>query len=165
MIGYRQMVEAADEVGLRLEIVGGLPVWEASPVIKHQRAIDRIRATIRRAGPGENACACVHFADIQIRFPDGSHKRPDISIFCREPDEQDEEVTLLPEAVIEVLSRGYEPKDLEVGVPFYRRMGIPDILVLDPDTGAVLHYHRGEPARELVSPAEIALARGCRCTV
>ena len=86
--------------------------------------------------------------------------------FYREPDEQDAAaVTLQPEAVIEILSRGYEAKDLEIGVPFYRRMHVKDIIVLDPDTNAVLHWAGQLPARELTSPVEITLQCGCRCTV
>ena len=166
MMNLERIFREADEAGIRLEIVGGLPVWESSPVIRHQKAVDRIRTTIRPAttGAGE-ACSCVHYADIQICFPDGSHKRPDIAIFCREPDEQDVEVTLLPEAVVEILSKGYESKDLEVGVPFYRRSGVKDVVVLEPETGAVLHYQNNDPARELNSPTEIALTCGCQCTV
>ena len=38
----------AEELGVRLEIVQGLPIWEPSPVYKHQRAVDRIRAIIAR---------------------------------------------------------------------------------------------------------------------
>jgi Uma2 family endonuclease len=166
MINVERLFREADEAGFRLEIVGGLPVWEASPVIKHQRAIYQIQSSIRPVATGtEGNCGCVHYADVQIRFPDGSHKRPDISLFCREPDETETEITLMPEAVIEVLSRDYAAKDLEVGVPFYRRMGVRDIVVLDPDTNAVLHFQNGEPARELVSPVEITLLCGCRCTV
>lgn len=164
MTSLEQTILEADAAGFRLEMVGGLPVWEASPVVEHQRKVDQIRATIRPTD-AESTCACIHYADVQVRFPDGSHKRPDISIFCREPHEQRTAVTLVPHAVVEILSRGYEAKDLEVGVPFYRRMGISDILVLDPDTNVVLHYAHGGPARELVSPVEITLACGCRCTV
>ena len=40
----------ADELGIRLEIVGGLPIWEAKPLIRHQRAIDRLRDSIHRDG-------------------------------------------------------------------------------------------------------------------
>lgn len=86
----------ADELGIRLEIVGGLPIWEAHPVPKHQRAVDRIRDSIvapptdADAGDG---CGCIHLADVYVQFPDGSLKRPDISIFCREPDEDDEHET------------------------------------------------------------------------
>ncbi len=42
-----------------------------------------------------------------MQFPDGSLRRPDVAIFCREPDEQDDAITLVPEAVIEVVNKGY----------------------------------------------------------
>ncbi len=163
------MWEADQYLNLRLEMVGGLPVWEAWPAVRHQGTSYRIQSSIRRSvepRPGDGVgCECVHYADIYVRFPDGSLKRPDIAIFCREPDEQDTAVTLLPEAVIEILSQGFEAKDLEIGVPFYQSMGVKDIIVLDPRTNAVQHYQGNSPARELTSPVEINLACGCRCTV
>ena len=97
----------ADELGIRLEIVGGLPIWEPHPVWKHQKAVDRIRATIRVESDTlhYSECACVHAADVYISFSDSSLKRPDIAVFCREPDEEEEAITLIPEAVIEVISK------------------------------------------------------------
>ena len=163
------MWEADQYLNVRLEMVGGLPVWEAWPVLRHQSAAFRIQSSITRSIQPQqddgSGCQCVHAADIYVRFPDGSLKRPDIAIFCREPDEQDTAVTLLPKAVIEILSQGFEAKDLEIGVPFYQNMGVKDIIVLDPRTNAVQHYQGNSPARELVSPVEINLACGCRCTV
>jgi Uma2 family endonuclease len=152
----RTILDAAT-AGFRLEFVGGLGVWEGPLYFQHQKARSRIQATIRPAA----GTTCFHVADVQIRFPDGSHKRPDISIFSRVPDEQNSAVTLLPEAVIEILSEGHEAKDLEVGVPFYRRMNIPDIIIFDPDTKTVLHYVNALPPRKLTSPFEINLACGC----
>lgn len=70
----------ADELGVKLEIVNGLPIWEAQPVYRHQKAVDQIRAGIEPMTP--SACQCVHIADVYVGFPDGSLKRPDISIFC-----------------------------------------------------------------------------------
>ena len=157
----------ADELGVRLEMVGGLPLWEPSPVLKHQKAIDRIRGTIKpvsRDGDVPSQCSCVHHADVYIAFPDGSLKRPDISIFCREPDEEDEPVTLVPEAVIEVVSRGYEAKDLEIGPRFYLSQGVKDIVVFDPYTLLVLHVRRDRVTR-MVSPVVIDCECGCRCEV
>ena len=63
----------------------------------------------------------MHVANVLYRFADGSLKRPDISILCREPDEseQDNTITLIPEAVIEIISEGYEAKDLEISPNFY----------------------------------------------
>jgi len=157
-----QRLLQADDLGIRLEIVGGLPVWEASPVRRHQQAVDRIRASIRPAtGTG---CACLHLADVYIAFPDGSLKRPDVSIFCREPDEQDEAITLIPEAVVEVISRGYEAKDLEIAPRFYLGQGVKDVVIFDPHTLLVLHIRPDGVARH-VSPVELTLACGCRCRV
>lgn len=156
----------AEELGIRLEIVRGLPIWEPYPVYKHQKAVDRIRATIRPAEAAgmEGACACVHASDVYVSFPDGSLKRPDISVFCREPDEEDEAIKLIPEAVFEVISKGYEAKDLELGPEFYLSQGVKDVVVFNPYTLLVLHVRRDGAARH-TSPVEIPLLCGCRCEV
>ena len=152
----------ADQLGLRLEWVGGLPLWEAQPTYRHQKAVDRIRQSIR---PKEaSSCPCIHVADVYVRFPDGSYKRPDIALFCREPEELDEAITLLPEAVVEVVSRGYEAKDLEIAPRFYLSQGVKDVVVFDPYTLLVLHL-RPDGAFRYVSPVELDLACGCTLTV
>jgi len=153
---------SANELGIRLEIVGGIPLWEAQPVYKHQKAVDRIRASIK-PGTGQ-ACQCVHVADVYISFPDGSLKRPDVSIFCREPDEEDEAITLVPEAVVEVISKGYEFKDLEIGPNFYLAQGVKDVLVFNPYTQVVLHV-RKDKVEHGISPLSVQLQCGCHVTV
>lgn len=152
----------AEELGVKLEIVNGLPIWEAQPVYRHQRAVDRIRSTIRPMTT--SACQCVHIADVYVSFLNGSLKRPDISIFCREPDEDEEAITLVPEAVIEIISKGYEAKDLQIGPPFYLSQGVKDVVVFNPYTLAVLHV-RQDKAEQLISPLEISLECGCTVTV
>ena len=132
----KQLLEA-DAIGLRLEWVGGLPLWEAQPTYRHQKAVDRIRQSIRPK---------------------------DIAIFCREPEELDEAITLLPEAVVEVVSRGYEAKDLEIGPRFYLSQGVKDVVVFDPYTLLVLHLRR-DGASRYVSPVELELEAGCLLTV
>jgi Uma2 family endonuclease len=159
-----EQISRADELGVRLEIVGGLPIWEASPMLKHQRAVDRIRATIAPVDEQAEGCGCVHVADVYVLFPDGSLKRPDISIYCREPEEEETPITLVPEAVIEVVSRGYEAKDLEIGPQFYLSQGVKDVVVFNPYTLVVLHI-RLSGAERYVAPADIQLLCGCRCRV
>lgn len=157
----------AEELGIRLEIVGGLPIWEPHPVYKHQKAVDQIRATIKRStisGDQSQICECIHVADVYVSFPDGSLKRPDIAIFCREPDEEDEAITLVPEAVIEIISRGYEAKDLEIGPRFYLSQGVKDVVVFDPYTLLVLHVRRDGVTRQ-ISPVDITLECGCACLI
>lgn len=153
---------AADQLGIRLELVNGLPIWEAQPLYRHQKAVERIAASIRQTSAG---CACVHALDVYVQFPNGL-KRPDIAIFCREPseEEQDQVLTLVPEAVIEVVSKGYEAKDLEIGPPFYLSQGVKDVVVFDPATLLVLHVRHGGAERK-VAPVEIVLQCGCTVTV
>jgi Uma2 family endonuclease len=153
----------AEDLGVKLEIVGDLPVWEASPVYKHQKAVDHIRATLKKSG--KTKCECVHVADVYVQFPDGSLKRPDISVFCREPKEEEEAITLIPEAVIEVISKKYEAKDLKIGVPFYISQGVKDVVVFNPYTMEVLHFKKGRRKKTLKSPVEIEFACGCSCIV
>ena len=153
----------AEQLGVRLEIVGVLPIWEAQPLYRHQKAVDRIRASIQPA-EAATACGCIHAADVYVSFPDGSLKRPDIAIFCREPDESDEAIRLVPEAVIEVISKGYEYKDLELGPPFYLAQGVKDIVVFNPQTLVVLHVRR-DGACHAVSPVTLRLECGCVVTI
>jgi Uma2 family endonuclease len=133
-------------------------MWEAAPALRHQRAVDRIRSSIK--APQGIACACVHVADVYVQFPDGL-KRPDVSIFCREPDEQDDAITLIPEAVVEVVSKNYEAKDLEIGPSFYLSQGVKDVVVFDPHTLLVLHCTASQTSR-WVTPMPIDLKCGCQ---
>ncbi len=158
------VLQAEEELGIRLEVVDGMPIWEAHPRYRHQSEIDRIRESIHVNPAKAGSCECIHVSDLTIRFPDGSIKTPDISVFCRKPAEQDKAVRVLPEAVIEVLSKRSKRKDLEFGVPFYLREGVKDVIVLNPDTGNVAH-HRHDRVRESSSPVAVEFECGCVCTV
>jgi Uma2 family endonuclease len=155
----------ASELGIRLEIVNGLHIWEAQPVYRHQKHIERIVQGLAKADDSKSECGCIHAVDVYIQFPNGL-KRPDISIFCREPseEEQDSALTMIPEAVIEVVSKGFEAKDLEIGPPFYLSQGVKDVIVFDPLTLLVLHVRKDRTTRQ-VSPVVIELECGCRALV
>ena len=153
----------ADQAGIKIEFVNGLSIWEASPVYRHQRKSLEIQVSLLTNAKA-SGCGCISVNDLTILFADGSIKRPDISIFCREPEEQDTACTLIPEAVIEILSKGYEKKDTEVSLPFYLSQGIADIVIFNPVTNMVSHYHGGR-MDEFTSPVELTFECGCRATV
>jgi Uma2 family endonuclease len=151
------------EGAIKLEFTAGIPTWEAFPGSRHQRVIDRIRASIQPV-PGTGDCACAHLSDVSIQFKDGSFKRPDISIFCEEPPDQDEALTIIPQAVIEIISPNYEYKDLEINPRFYSSQGIPDVVIVDPRSGAVRHYRpSGQTTHQ--APITLNLECGCRCSI
>lgn len=154
----------AEELGIKLEVAGNLRIWEASPVIKHQLAVDRIRDSIKKTEEDGVICECIDIADIYVQFADGSLKRPDVSVFCELPKEMEEATQSVPQAVIEVISKKYEAKDLEISPPIYLANGVKDVIVLNPYTNEVVHFRSGE-RRVMISPIEIEFECGCRCTV
>ena len=165
---FFELARASEELGgVKLETAGGLTTWEAFPSYKHQSRIDRIRATIQRRSDLISDCACLHVSDVYVRFPDGSLKRPDIALFCEEPAEEEQggAVTLLPVAVIEIISKGYEDKDLRVGVPFYLAQGIRDVVTLDPASETVTHFRPGQAPSIHASPALLRFSCGCEATI
>ena len=99
-----------------------------------------------------------------MQFRDGSLRRPDVAVFRREPDEAEDAITLVPEAVIEVVSKGYEAKDREIGPHFYLAQGVKDVIIFDPRSLLVLHA-RTEKTLRLTSPQTLALECGCEVTV
>jgi Uma2 family endonuclease len=152
------------EGAVKLEITGGVPTWEASPGSRHQRMVYRIQTSIKPLPESSTGCECAHLADVLIRFGDGSLKRPDIAIFCTEPPDQDEALTVIPAAVIEIISPGYEYKDLELNPQFYLAQRVKDVVIVDPRARAVIHYRVGE-VLNYRTPVTLDLQCGCSCTV
>lgn len=65
MVFGAKTLAAAAELGVRLEIVNGLAIWEAQPVYRHQKAVGRIAQGIRRP-EGIADCTCTHAIDVYI---------------------------------------------------------------------------------------------------
>jgi Uma2 family endonuclease len=151
---------------VRLEYVRGRLKVEASPASRHQMTAKAIEASLQPLPGSGDACACFSLQDVLIRFPDPdqSLKRPDIAIFCERPPASDEALDVLPAAVIEILSLGYEEKDLGPdGAPFYLACGVRDVLIVDPRGGPALHYQLDTPApATLRPPVSVDLQCGCR---
>lgn len=150
---------------IKLEITGGIRTWRLLPSTRQQKVIDRIRATIVPASGASTPCECHHLSDVQLRFPDGSLKRPDIAIFCIEPPDIDESWEQVPEAVIEIVSPDYEAKDLSINPPWYLAQGVKDVLVVDPRAGRVTHFSHGRAGSEHALPLTVTLHCGCCVTI
>lgn len=146
-----------------LSLSSGKRIWEASPSPLHQMLIDDIRAAIRpRAREGlVDDCGCHHLADVYIRLPDTSLVRPDIAIFCEQPPRQREALRIVPQAVIEVVSPGYETKDYEDLPPIYLAAGVQDVVIVDVDREQVTYMH-GKAVETHATPHTLDLRCGCR---
>lgn len=149
---------------VKLEITTGVPTWEASPGSLHQWMVYHIQTSIKASPDSAGDCRCAHLSDVLIRFQDGSLKRPDIAIFCTQPPLQDEALIIVPQAVVEVISPGYEYKDIALNPQFYLAQGVGDVLIADPRSGVVTHYRATEMST-YHAPVTINLRCGCQCTV
>ncbi len=152
---------------VRFEYVRGRMKWEMSPASRHQMTIRHIERSVRPS-QRESECACFALADVLIRFPDPdqSLKRPDIAIFCAPPPAIDEALTIIPAAVIEVVSVGYEEKDLGPdGAPFYLTYGVREVLVVDPRLNTLRYYRPEHPMLTYSTPHTLTLECGCRVDV
>ncbi len=152
-------IEEADEHGVRLEMIAGQPYWEFQPNFRHQNRIGGIYKSVRPDPDSQSGCGCVAAMDVGIRFPDDSLRRPDLAIFCREP-EATELILLIPEAVVEVVSRRSREKDLVQSPPWYLQMGVKDVLVYDPFTDDV-HHFRADGTRRFKTGRTVELECGC----
>jgi hypothetical protein len=150
----------AEELGIRLEVVSGLPIWEAHRLETPEGS--RPHPTIHQSARCcmQLRARCRRVRSVQGWFSQAPGRRD----ICREPDEQEDAITLIPEAVVEVVSKGYEAKDLEIGPPFYLAQGVKDVIVFDPTSLLVLHARTVRTTRQ-VSPQAIELSCGCTLTV
>ena len=153
----------AEELGLRLEMTDVGIVWEAMPGLRHQEIAIAIYGAIRPPEGGAE-CECYRALDVPIRFSSGVVKRPDVSVFCRRPAQEEGFVLAVPEAVVEITSPDYETKDLLSGPPLYLANGVRDVVVLHRATGEIHHTTR-LGVRRLRSPATFTLTCGCVVTL
>ncbi len=155
------LVRSADESLIKIEMTAGVPTWEAMPGIRHQRIVQAVFLSVRRAFGSEGDCGCHRYLDTYVRFPDGSFKRPDLAIYCQEPPDVDGATEVIPQAVVEIVSAGYEEKD-RIGLPFYLAQGVADVVIHDPSTGEVVH---ATPDGQRVHAAPVELTFACGCAV
>lgn len=156
-----RLVQAADHSEVKLEMTAGMPTWEAMPGRRHQRISRSVADSARRRPGDEGDCGCHSIIDVYIRFPDGSFRSPDVAIYCQEPPDVDGALDVLPVAVVEIVSDGYEKKD-EIGLPFYLAQGIADAVLYDPRKNEVVH---ATPHGQTLHAAPVDLTFACGCVV
>jgi len=152
-----------EELGLRMEATNSGIIWESMPGLRHQELAISIFGAIQPGG-SSGECECYRALDIYIRFPSGVVKRPDVSIFCRRPEDEEGFVHAIPEAVIEITSPDSEAKDLVSGPPLYLANGVKDVVILHRTQNKVIHW-TVTGSRTLPSPSTITLSCGCVVTV
>ena len=157
------LVQSADHSHVKLQLTDGVTTWEAMPGVRHQRIIADVWQSVRRVEQGEGDCGCHAVMDVMVRFPEGSFRSPDVAIYCQSLPDKDGATDILPAAVVEIVSEGYEEKD-RIGLPFYLAQGVRNVVVYDPRTGEVLHATpEGQTTHQ--APVDLLFACGCAVTI
>ena len=102
-----------EELGLRFELTDSGLTLKAMPGVEHQRSIYQIQRSMDTVQAYGRPCGCQYVADVDLVFPDGTVKRPDVSVSCKRPGQLEGFVHGVPEAV----SPKYEGKDIVCGPP------------------------------------------------
>lgn len=152
-----------EDLGLRFELTPGGITWETMPGLRHQELALQVYGSVR---PRQIAsgCGCYPGFDVYVWLPNGTVKRPDISIFCRRPEEEEGFIHMVPEAVIEITSPDSEAKDLVAGPPLYLENGVKDVVVHQRSQNKV-HHFTSEGCRIQNSGQSITLACGCELQI
>ncbi len=158
---YRDIERLAYQ-GVRLEVTGGRTTWEAYPGALHNGVVDDIRHNLTQDNQSTAApCGCHHIADTYIAFGPHLLRRPDIAVFCEKPPRPDGAITgVVPGAIIEVLSDGYEQKDRDV-TALYLAVGVCDVILVDLRAQTATWYQTGVAPQILDLPTTLSLQMGC----
>ena len=161
---FMTAAEAAWDVGVRLDRVRGLGVWSFSGSPLQGMTAARIARSLRSTPASGDGCGAFAYQGMAVRFPDGSILQPDVAVYAREPEKTNLPTTLVPEAIIEIVSPSSELKDLRYSPSFTLSQGVKDVIVVTPETEVLEHFRRDGRTMHR-SPVDLRLECGCLVTV
>lgn len=88
--------------GARLEYVAGTFYWETMPGARHRDTVMAIWSRPSTERKDSKGCGYFPYAELTLGFFDDSVKTPGLSLFCLRPEEREEFVDFVLEAVVEV---------------------------------------------------------------
>jgi Uma2 family endonuclease len=135
-----QEAQLMPEDGKRYEAIDGeLYVTPPAPVLRHQWISGNLQAALRRLlmEPGHG---WVFGAPIGVEFPETEEGvQPDIIFVSTARSERlvKERIRGAPDLVVEILSPGTAERDRTIKLKLYRRQGINQYWIVDPDANSV----------------------------
>ncbi|NDL66963.1 Uma2 family endonuclease [Anaerotalea alkaliphila] len=151
---YVAFLEAYASTRDSLEYVDGKVYASPPPGHIHQRVLMRVihRLLDRFRGEACQAYAApydVYFEDL----PEKACVRPDAFVMCDPWNIREGKYSGVPALVVEVATTVTRTRDLRVKLDLYRRQGVAEYLVVDPEMETVHYWHFRE--RELVGQARL----------
>lgn len=148
-ITWRDVQQMPDD-GRRREVIAGELHVTAAPSFRHQRISHRLAVALHEVleRPGHGILAA---APVGVAFPATDEGvQPDLVFLSSARTEVvgEDWIRGAPDLVVEILSPSTEERDRGVKLKLYRRQGVPECWIVDPEAGAVEAWDfRGEEPR------------------
>ena len=137
--GYNALEEPA---GVRYELDRGELIVTPSPATRHNIVCGHVYSTMC-AWVEEHDLGLVVY-EVDVKLAEDTIRRPDVMFIARarmkDVDVDQVPVLVVPELVIEVVSKHDQPDDLMLKVRQYLRAGVQSVWVLYPKTRQAYHY-------------------------
>jgi Uma2 family endonuclease len=125
--------------GKRHEIIDGEHYVTASPVVRHQRLVQRLGVALTehlRAHPGQGE---VFYLPLDVVLSPYDVVEPDLQVIAGDQSDilTEKNVQGPPALVVEVLSPGTRKRDEQIKRRLYERVGVREYWVVDPELDVV----------------------------
>jgi Uma2 family endonuclease len=125
----------------RCEIINS-EVYDMTPApsVKHQRVAGKIYRLLGNYLEGKAHRCQFYIAPTDVVLADDQVVQPDVFLVCDEEKVQDKAIFGAPDVVFEVLSAATGKKDRSKKMKLYRRFGVLEYFLVDPDNELVEKY-------------------------
>ncbi|MCD7746422.1 MAG: Uma2 family endonuclease [Lachnospiraceae bacterium] len=126
----------------RVELIDGVIYDMAAPTLIHQAIGDRLQSSFNDYIRKKRG-SCMAFTspvDVQLDCDDKTIVQPDVLIICDPSKLRRERVYGAPDLVVEVLSPGSSKKDRVLKLTKYKKAGVREYWIIDPDRKRVFVY-------------------------
>lgn len=148
---YEALVESSDQ---RYELIGGEVYLLAAPSYPHQVVVNEIAGRFYIFFKGKSCQSLTSPFDVRLygfatKFEeDPNVVQPDIVVICDKDKVRDRKYHGVPTLIVEVLSPSTKGKDLATKLELYRKSGVSEYWIVDPEKRQVV-FHSFSPQREI----------------
>ena len=125
----------------RCEILDG-QVYDMTPApsVRHQRVVGEVFRLVVNYLKGREQHCQSFIAPTDVVLADDQVVQPDVFLVCDEKKIRDQAIFGAPDVVFEVLSAATEKKDRSKKMKLYRRFGVLEYFLVDPENELVQKY-------------------------
>jgi len=152
--------ERFPEDGQRHEIIDGLEVVTAQPVLRHQRVLGRLYKRVDAASEAQNDGGEVFFAPAGVILSPHDIVEPDLLyVSGARRAIMERYVHGAPDMVAEVLSPSSRRTDESLKKARYELFGVIELWIVDPDADVIRVYRRERIGGRFGQPIELSAER------